>query len=283
MTFDTRYTSEKLAMELKLLRNEDFGRLAPLCLGIESVLWSCENHESGFRTLQFMGFEVLKSCENKAECDRWEILRQFLFSEKNFQLSLLRPAEISENCLLLKSVLQERIGHPLALVFVVLHLAHYLDLPIALLQARHHFLLKWVRSGKTVYLDLYNEGRALTDQELIQVLNRSSSNLEVWSARQLLAQYLNLLTQVFARGQNSAHLLTIYNLLLQIDDGNTDILGQRALLRHKLGYSRDALSDLKRYFSFVERGQAPLELQQAWLALENTPEPAPRGPTELLH
>ncbi|MGE0526631.1 MAG: transglutaminase family protein [Bdellovibrionales bacterium] len=283
MTFDTRYTWEKLALELKLLRNEDFGALVPLCIGIHALLWPKENVESCMRGVQFMGFELLKDCEPLGEAERWEALRHFLFHERGFQISSTRPQDVHEKEVLMKCVLEERSGHPLPVVFLLLHLAQYLDLPMALIQARNHFLLKWVRSGKTIYLDLYNEGRALTDQELIQILNRSSSNLEVWSAKQLIAQYLELLMRTFESSQNLMQLHVVYNLMLQIDDSNTAILGQRALLRQKLGFTREALSDLKRYFSFVEKSHAPTELQQAWLELEAAPSPPPRSPTDMLH
>ena len=87
----------------------------------------------------------------------------------------------------------------------------------------------------------------------------------------------------FEASQNLAQLHMIYNLMLQIDDSNIAVLGQRALLRRKLGFNREALSDLKRYFSFVEKSHAPGELQQAWLELENTPDPPPRNVTDVLH
>ena len=283
MTFDTRFTWEKLVLELKLLRNEDFGALVPLTVGINSVLWPNENVESCFRQIQFFGFDILKTCDGMEEGQRWETLRKFIFEDKGFQLASSRAQDVCEEDVLIKSVLSERGGHPLPVVFLLLHLAHFLDIPMALIQARHHFLLKWVRSGKTLYLDLYNEGRALNDQELIAVLNRSSSTLEAWSAKQLMVQYLELLMHVFEQSQSLPQLHMIYNLLLQIDDSNITILGARALLRQKLGFTRDAMSDLKRYFSFVEKSHAPNELQQAWMELENVPPPAPRGLTDILH
>lgn len=283
MTFETRFTWEKLVFELKLLRAEDFGSLIPLCIGIQSILWPKDNVETCFRNVQFMGFELLKACEGKTEAERWDILRHFLFEEKNYQLLSVRPGEVTEDALLVRPVLDNRAGHPLPITFLLLHLSHFLDLPMALIQARHHFLLKWVRSGQTIYLDLYGEGRPLSSQELIQVLNRSSSNLETWTAVQLLHQYLELLMQTFERSQNLSQLHMVYNLLLQLDDTNTSILGQRALLRQRLGFAREALSDLKRYFSFIEKNHAPIELQQCWLQLQNIPEPPPRPPAELLH
>lgn len=283
MTFDTRFTWEKLVLELKLLRNEDFGALVPLAVGINSVLWPNENVESCFRQIQFFGFDILKTCDGMEESERWETLRKFIFEEKAFQLSSSRLQDVCEDDVLMKSILDDRMGHPLPVVFLLLHLAHFLDIPLALIQARHHFLLKWVRSGKTLYLDLYNEGRALNDQELIQVLNRSSSTLEAWSAKQLMVQYLELLMHAFEASQSLPQLHTIYNLMLQIDDSNIGVLGARALLRQKLGFTRDALSDLKRYFSFVEKSHAPGEIQQAWMELENTPEPPQRNLTDVLH
>src|SRR6185312_12841259 len=185
MTFESRYTWEKLILELKLLRAEDFGSLVPLCIGIQSILWPKESIEPCFRNVQFMGFELLKSCETKTEPERWEILRQFIFQEKCFQFSSIRANELNEEMLLIRPVIENRSGHPLAITFLILHLSNILDLPVALVQARHHFLLKWVRSGQTIYLDLYNEGRALASQELIQVLNRSLGTLETWTAKQL--------------------------------------------------------------------------------------------------
>ncbi|MGE4133540.1 MAG: transglutaminase family protein [Bdellovibrionales bacterium] len=283
MTLETRFTWEKLVLELKLLRNEDFGSMVPLCIGINSILWPKDNVESCFRQVQFLGFEVLKACEAMSEADRWETLRRLIFEDKNYHITSNRAGEIMGRDVLIKNVLEQKQGHPLPVVFLILHLAQLLDLPLALIQARHHFLLKWVRSGKTIYLDLYSAGRALTDEDLIHILNKSASNLEVWSARQLMQQYLELLKQAFERDQHLNQLHLVYDMILQLDEGNTVILGQRALLRQRLGFTREALSDLKRYFSFVERTHAPSEIQQAWLELEAQPTPPQRQPTDMLH
>jgi len=284
MTFDTRFTWEKLCLELKLLRTEDFGSLVPLCIGINSILWPKENLDSTIRQVQFLGFHLVKTCEDLDEPQRWEALRRFVFEEKKFHIASARLPDWTDDLILMKPVLDDREGHPLPIVFLLLYLAHFLDLPMALLQARHHYLFKWVRSGKTVYLDLTNEGRALTDEELIQVLNRSSSSLEIWSAKQLMTQYLELLLRTFETNQSLTHLHTTLNLMLQMDDTNIAALGQRALLRQRLGYDRDALNDLKRYFSFVDPDQAPFELKQAWMELEAIPpEPPARAPTDVLH
>ena len=284
MPFETRFTWDKLVLELELLRREDFGSLIPLCIGIHSVLFPKDVAEGGFRHLQFMGFEILKECGELGESERWDFLRDFLFNTKSFQLSAAAstgPARERE--VLMKHVIEERRGHPLAIVLLVLHFAHDLDIPIALLRARDHFVLKWVRSGKTIYLDLYRECRALGDAEVIRVLNASTCTLETWGAKDLLGCYLTLLAEAFRESQSLTQLHTIYNLILELDDANTQVLAQRSLLRKQMGFTRDALADLKRYFSFVEQHDAPPELRQAWMELEAAPEPSTRGVLDILH
>lgn len=283
MTFETRFTWEKLTMELRLLRDEDFGSLAAISIAINSVLWPSENVESCFRHIQFLGFELLKDTEPLAEAERWETLRRFFFDDKRFTISAARVQDVNEADVLMKTVLSERAGHPLLLVFLLLNFTHLLDLPVALLQAKHHYLLKWVRSGKTIYLDVFNQGRALNDQQLIGVINRTSSNLEIYSAKDLVHQYLDLLAVAFGQSANLPQLHIVYNLMLQMDDTNVTVLGQRALLRQRLGFKREARADLKRYFAFVDRAQAPADIRHAWMELENLDEPPPRGPTDVLH
>ncbi len=284
MNPDARHALEKLALELKVLRAEDLGLLAVLGLNIQSVLWPKESVDPSLRSMQFMTFEIQKASEGKSEAERWDILRRFIFEEKEFLLSSARPSEVTIPQILVKNTIEERSGHPLPILFLILHFSYVLEIPLCLIQARHHFLLKWVRTGgKTSYLDLYNSCHALTDHELVQVLNRSSSNLEVWTAKQLVLHYLELLISTLDRHQLLTQLNIAYNLVLQVDETNTVMLGQRALLRHRLGFDREALADLKRYFSFVDRVHAPSALVQAWLELENTSEPPERGPVEFLH
>lgn len=271
MLENSPYSLEKLAQDLKGLTPDDMGQLVPVCIGIQSVLWPKIQVETCSRSIQFMIFEMQKACEGKSEAERWNLLHRFLFEDKGFQLSDLRANEITINQILIKEVVEGRVGHPLPMLFLLLHLSHILGLPLRLLQARHHFLLKWIPidTGKNTYLDFFNRCQPLSDQELIHILNRSASNLEVWSAKQLITQYLELLVQSFERHQLLTQLHTVYNLLLHLDDTNTALLGQRALLRQKLGYGREALGDLKRYFSFVELKSAPSELYKAWRQLES--------------
>ena len=278
MTFEPRYSWEKLTDELRRLDEADHAALAPLCLAIHSVLDPNENFELCFRQIQFLGFEVRDVAQHSNEVERWDALRAFVYQTKKFAVAGTRGHSNLDD-VLMKEVLARRAGHPLLIAFLILNLAATLNLPLCLLRAKHHYLLKWVRPGKTAYLDIFDEGRALTDQQLITMVNRTSSRLETYGARALVARYLDLLAQSFERADSLAKLHGAYDLMLLIDEMNIEALGRRALLRRRLGMEREARSDLKRYFSFVEINEAPAELREAW---RQNDEPPP-APPQLLH
>ena len=280
MTSAPRYTWEKLTEELRALRDDDGGSLAHLCLAIHSVLEPNENFEACFRQIQFLGFELREVAGDVDPDQRWSALRAFVFDTKKFAVAGTR-GQVHECDVLMKEVLTHRAGHPLLLAFVILHLARVVDLPLEMLHAKHHYLLKWVRPGKTVYLDIFNHCAALNDQQLITMINRTSSRLETHGARKLVTMYLDVLARAFEFSDRLGQLHGTYDLMLLLDEMDVAALGRRALLRRRLGMDREARSDLKRYFSFIELSAAPFELRDAWRAYEEPP--APRAPPNLLH
>lgn len=264
---------DQLFKDLRSLNPQDFGTVLKLAVQINSVLAPEENLEQCQRHIQFVSFELQQECANKDPIDRWGILRDFFFHKKEFSC---------ESNLWLKSVLHSRRGHPLTLGFLLLHLASQVGLPLQLIQARHHYIIRLVINGHTVYFDLMNNGKIMTDEDLVKVLHRSASNLEVWNAKQLLLAYLEELARQFEMCEDWNRLLSVYDLYLHLDDTCTSVFGLRGLLRHKLGMIREALSDLKRYFSFVEKSRAPIELQHALVELEKSTQ-YPAQPSGFLH
>lgn len=286
MAFETRVTWEKLVLELRHLKPDDLNSLIPLLIGTNAVIWPKDGVEACFRQVNFLDFELSKLCEGLSEQERFEKLRSFFFEQKDFQIRTSRLSEAHEQDFMMKSVLNNRAGHPLPIALLFLHLAGSIDIPIFLMQARHHYVLKWVRAGQPVYVDLLQQGLILSDEQLLQILQKSSSNLEIWDARSIYSRYLEDLMRVYEQEHQSQLLHTLYNLSLHLDEANLPVLGRRALLRQRLGFAKEALTDLKRYFSFVERGHAPVELQRAFIELEtlaSQPPPSGMPPTETLH
>jgi regulator of sirC expression with transglutaminase-like and TPR domain len=283
MSFETRVTWEKLLLEIRHLQPEDSSSLVPVLVGTNSIIWPKENVESCFKKVHYLAFELHQICEKLPEAERWNQLRHFFFQTKGFQILGPQWSDLREEDLLISPVLENRVGHPLTLTLLFMHLAISIDLPVFLVQARQHFILKWMQAGQAVYLDILQNGQVLTDAEIFLILQKSSSNLEVWDARLVYRRYLEELMKLYEKLGQTQLLHTVYNLCLHMDDSNLPILGRRALLRQRLGFAKEALSDLKRYFSFVDRGHAPIELQKAMVDLESVPENPAYDSSGLLH
>lgn len=263
---------EQVTQDLRNLGAQDFGATLPLAISVNGLLSPDESMENCHRQIQFISFELKQDGKGLDTLERWHLLRDYLFVKKEFNC---------ESNLWLKTILQNRSGHPLVLGLLVLHLAHQLDIPLQLVQARHHYISRLVLKDKTYYFDLLNRGQMMSDDDLVKALHRSASNLESWTARQLLIGYLEELSRQFELNDDWSRLLMVYDLYLHLDENATSVIGLRGLLRFKLGLAREAMSDLKRYFSFVDKNHAPIEIQMALHSLEQS---APyQQPQPLLH
>lgn len=273
MQVESKMTWEKLAIELELLGAEDTSAIMQLLVGLNGWLCPEESMEWASRNLNFMTYELMAQAEGLTEAERFELLNRYYFKTKGFQVLQLTPQEAQERHLLLKPVLESRAGAPLAIALIYLHFAAHLDLPAYLIQLRNHFLLKWVRGGHSSYIDLCNEGRLVSEEELVQIVARTnelSSGVETLSIlpnRKTFLRYTEDLLRVYERLQAFERLYAIYNVILKVEPQNSRIIGRRALLCRQMGLDKEALADLKRYFSFVDRSQAPAEMIMAFQEL----------------
>lgn len=288
MNWPTQPTWEKLSFELDLLKKEDPCSLVPLLIGINSLLTN-QSPDWCNRYINFLTYELASHGIERAESDRFEILNDFFFNKKGFEAQILGENVIPrEDHLLLHPVLNQKQGHPLTLVLIYLHLAQNFEIPIQLLTSNRVFLLKWVRGGRSSYVNFGEGGRLLSEEELLQTLSYLHKDkpdqltIEKQSSNQILLQYLDLLDQVYLKAKQYQEQHQVLTMLLKIEPNNTSYLGQRALLRKKLGLSREALNDLKRYFSLTERSLAPIEMQRAHVELENLVS-AIMNPIKFLH
>lgn len=287
MHFESRMTWEKLALELELIATEDPSTLAPVLMAINSMLWPTESQEWTHRTLSFMSYELQTKCEHKCEADRLHVLNEYFFHTKCFQIQP-HTMELQACDLLIKPVLTQKAGCCLPVSMVYLHLASALDLPIHLIHANNHYLLKWVRGGKSCYIDLNQNGYILNEQQMAQILQKSMepgkepAQLDVLPARLILTRYIHDVIRVFEREKQDDALHIALNILLKLEPNLLTALAKRAAVRRRLSLTKESLADLKRYFSFVEFNQAPAELQSIFYEIQ-TSENLPPSHSETLH
>jgi len=217
-----------------------------------------------------MAYDLMAKSAGLAEPDRFQLLNQYFFQDKGFQIIDLPDQDYHSDHLLIRSVLQTRQGAALIIALLYLHFASHLDLPAQLIQLRRHFLLKWVRSGRSCYVDLTGQGHILAEEQLVDIVSRHrdaesppNDPLAVLPQRKLFLKYAEDLIQIFERESDLNRLLLMYNAVLKVEPTNIRILGARAILRLKMGDFKEALTDFKRLFSFVEKCKAPIEIQSA--------------------
>ncbi len=270
MQLESQISWEKLSVELELLSSEDPTTLMQLVLDLNGWLWPEASMEPAARALNFMTYELMAQCQGLNEIERLDHLNHYYFGRKGFQVLDIKASEMQERHLLPKPVLEQRAGSPISIALFYLHFASHIDLPAYLIQMRNHYLLKWVRAGRAHYVDLCAQGRLLSEEDLMQIMARVADQspvgaeaLSVLPNRKTFLRYADELVKIYERNGLDEQLHSMFNVMLKVEPQNSKLLGKRALLRRQLGLEREALADLKRYFSFVEQNQAPPEMIQA--------------------
>lgn len=291
MNFDSRITWEKLSLEIDLLTAEEPNSLVPLLIGLNALIWPNDPQEWSYRTLNFMTYELMAQAESYSESDRVHILNDYFFDQKGFQILPLNSSG-DESTLLMGPVLSKRTGLSTPIALLYLHLATHLDLPLYPVRLRNMTILKWIRGGKSSYLDVANAGRVLKSSHIIRILNeKNKSNrnefetncTDILPSKLIFSQYLNQLIEMYQKQEKSKELLLVFDVLLRLEPSHLGTLADRALLRQRLGYAKEALLDIKRYFSFVDQNQAPNEIQIAYRQLQSFGELESISRTDILH
>ncbi len=153
----------------------------------------------------------------------------------------------------LPEVLERRIGLPILLALLVLHIGWQLGLPLEPANLPGHFMARWTGPEETLFLDLFY-GRVLDSAECRAFLQQQighaitdPARFPQPSRRQVLARLLrNLKGSYFRREDFPRALAATERILLMEPESGTD-LRDRGLLRARLGALHWALLDLERY------------------------------------
>lgn len=273
MVLDSRITWEKLSLELELLSKEEPRTLVPLLIGINSLLKMDDSHDWCLRTVNFMTYELAALSEGKSEAERFEILNEFLFRGREFRVQNMNRHSSTTEDLLIKPVLENRGGALIPTGLLYLHLANQLDLMICVLNQPAFHILKWVRGSKSSFIDLTQDGKVLDEEELLRVLSTCGAaqlkgadgiaQSETISFKDIMIAYLHDLRAAYRRDNQLDLCHAALSMILKIVPTNLRYLGERAVLRKEMGHHKEAQQDLKRYFSFTDVSQAPIEIQNA--------------------
>lgn len=282
MLVETKITWDKVVLEIQNLSNEGCESVAPLMIATDHLISATPNSDQTFRRLHFLCFELASLCEQLSEKERLEHLIEFFFDKKAF---VMNP-DVSVKNLSLREALTQFHFHPVVGLSLFLHMAHELHIPLFWVKFHNRYILKWVRSGKSDYFDFSNPKYFLNESEILKIFETTECSVECWGSKDTYQLYLSLLVKALENENQTHSLHTAYSLSIQADQNNTHLLGRRAFLRHKMGFAKEAHADLKRYFSFVEKDQAPVEIQDLYQKVSMNLDQSldvPSGPGPVYH
>lgn len=287
----SRLSWERFVLDLELLDVEAPHSLPPLVASLNQVLWPDTSYDQLLRELNFMAFEVQHRTLNLNDEGKIKELNRYFFCDKGFAICNQQEL-LNERSWQLIKVLSLKRGSGLMISLIYLHLANQLELPFFMVFGHDYSLVKWVGDSKNYFLDLRRSGLPLNDEQMVahasiiqttQPTNDQRRAFEILPNRQIFLEYASSMGQIFKDLRDLNRLHTCLNAQILIVDDDLDLVAARALLRKNLGLVKEALSDLKRYFSFIDRHQAPIELQEAFRDLSYIEKQSPRTTLEILH
>ncbi len=182
-----------------------------------------------------------------------EILNAYLFEELGFKGNSEDYYDPRNS--FLQDALDRRLGIPITLSLIYVHLGRRLGLPLFGIGFPGHFLVKYEGSDEVILLDPYNAGRMLKEGDLKHLLDELYQDqlamdpafLQSVTERQFLSRMLNNLKGIYMRSEDFDRLIQVLDLILLLNPDSAVDVRDRGLVYYEMGNFVTARSDLARY------------------------------------
>ncbi len=215
------------------------------------------------RTLDLIAEDVLADAGDRPSHDALaHAIDRQLFAIRGFRGSF-ENYDDPENSYL-DRVLERRTGIPITLSLVYLEVAQRVGLPADGIGFPGHFIVRYGQPPAFVYLDPFQQGARLDEDELLAMLRgldlggaRPETFLAPVTRRQVLQRMLNNLHIIFRNRRDIQRWHDTIELQLRLAPWNVALIGERGMLRYRLGRLEEALPDLETYVSATEKNASP--------------------------
>jgi regulator of sirC expression with transglutaminase-like and TPR domain len=206
------------------------------------------------------------------------LLNQYLVEELGFRGNEDDYYNPDNSCL--NMVLTERVGIPITLSVLYMEIGRRLGRPIYGIGLPGHFLVQYDDGEFSAFIDPFNQGRLLFDQECLELarqvtgydISGDTTVLEPVSRRHILIRMINNLRAVYFKQQNPAKSSAVLDLLIAAEPTASDAYKHRGICRAQMELFKGARADFETYLrlepqaSDREEVEAQIEKMKRWLA-----------------
>jgi regulator of sirC expression with transglutaminase-like and TPR domain len=188
-----------------------------------------------------------------------EKFNEFFFDDIKFQPNINDYYNPINNYL--NIVLEKKIGIPITLSIIYIHLASYLNFELQPVNFPSHFLVKYTLdkdSNEYIIIDPFSKGRIMDDYILQDLLNKvnpklkvsiSNSLLEIASPSQILIRILNNLKNGYVEVDDIEKIEIINEMILSLDRFNPEAIRDSGIILYR---NKNFKESLKRFYKYIE-------------------------------
>lgn len=196
-----------------------------------------------------------------------ETLNRVLFDEEQFHGNLTDYH--NPNNSFLNKVLDDHTGIPITLSLLYIEVGKRVGILFDGIGLPYHFVVRHRLSDGFIYIDPFDSGQFLTEQDCYDIVRRIAKNKPKphpqWFApvthRQFLARILNNLKQNYIEAEAYERALIICDFVLLLAPKSAPELRDRGILHLQLKHYSRALRDLTAYLDLAPKARDRYEIQ----------------------
>lgn len=212
-----------------------------------------EHHVGRVRTI--CGESARRARDQQNPFARFDRIRSLLFEELEFRGNVEDFSDPRNSYL--NEVLDRRLGIPLTLSILLMECADAAGFEVRGVGLPGHFVTRLAYAGRTFFIDPYNGGRVITEDDCRELVVKSTGRpslfrrelLEGTDSRSMLFRLLLNLKHVFVKRKDYVRALRAVERLLLIRPADKTELRDRGFLQAYLGRPSAAIRDLERYLA----------------------------------
>jgi regulator of sirC expression with transglutaminase-like and TPR domain len=248
---------------IKLNEKENIKEISEYILHIAKIInYPDLSIEYYMKQIEEIGEELKRKIKNPKVMRPTHIIEkfnEFFFDDIKFHPNINDYYNPINNYL--NIVLEKKIGIPITLSIIYIHLASFLNFELEPVNFPSHFLVKYILdkdSNEYIIIDPFNKGRIMDDYILQDLLNKvnprlkvsiSNSTLEKASTSQILIRILNNLKNGYMEVDDMNKIEIINEMILSLDNFNPEAIRDRGIISYRNKKFKQAL---KSFYKYIE-------------------------------